>query len=100
MRQDDDARWGNKRNEAASGRGTKGSARLAAALGRIGTARRGAALAPAPFDLKPSNAFEVAVAEQIKAMRQDLDRLEARLWWLFALIVGAAVTNVALSLFS
>lgn len=71
-----------------------GAARLAASMARIRRGRPG----PPPLDLKPCNAFEVAVAEQLRAMRQDLERLEARLWWLFALILGAAVANVVLSL--
>ena len=58
-------------------------------------------LGPAqPLCLDPSNAFEVAVAEQIKALRDDVDELKDRLNWLFGLIVAAAVSNVVLALLS
>ena len=53
---------------------------------------------PTPADLRPCTPFEVAVAEQLKAMREDLDQLQARLWWLFALIIGAAVANLIAAL--
>ena len=77
-----------------------GSQRLASSIARIRARRAKPSTLgqPPPMELKPTNAFEIAVAEQIKAMRQDLDRLEARLWWLFALILGAAVANMVLSL--
>jgi hypothetical protein len=55
---------------------------------------------PYPFTLDPSNAFEVQVAEQIRAMRQDIDELRDRLNWLFGLIIAAAVANVLLALLS
>ena len=54
----------------------------------------------APLSLDPTNPFEVLVAEQIKAMRQDLDRLESRLWWLFGLILAAAAADILTGLFA
>ncbi|MGD8794957.1 MAG: hypothetical protein PVF47_20585 [Anaerolineae bacterium] len=57
-----------------------------------------AARRPPPFTLDPSNAFEVQVAEQIRAMRQDIDELRDRLNWLFGLIIAAAVANVLLAI--
>lgn len=53
---------------------------------------------PPPLEPKPSNAFEVAVAERLKAMQRDIDRIRSRLNWLLTIIVGAAVTNVVLAL--
>jgi hypothetical protein len=38
------------------------------------------------------------IAERLQALRRDVDRLQTRLDWLFALIIGAAVTNVVLAL--
>jgi hypothetical protein len=51
-----------------------------------------------PLDLKPCNAFEVAIAEQLKALRRELDQLATRVNWLLTLIVGAAVTNIVIAL--
>jgi hypothetical protein len=51
-----------------------------------------------PLDLRPSNAFEVAVAEQLKQLRCDIDKLNARLWWLITVVVGLAATNLVLNL--
>ena len=51
-----------------------------------------------PLDLRPTNAFEVAVAEQLKQLRCDIDKLNARLWWLITVVVGLAAANLVLSL--
>jgi hypothetical protein len=53
---------------------------------------------PKPLDLRPSNAFEVAVAEQIKQLRCEIDKLNARLWWLITVVVGLAAANLVLNL--
>ena len=53
---------------------------------------------PAPLEVEPTNPFEIMIAERLQALRRDVDRLQTRLDWLFALIIGAAVTNVILAL--
>jgi hypothetical protein len=53
---------------------------------------------PAPLEAEPTNPFEIMIAERLQALRRDVDRLQTRLDWLFALIIGAAVTNVVLAL--
>ncbi len=45
-----------------------------------------------------ANPFELAVAERLATLKADIDRVESRLNWLFALIIGAAVTNVVIAL--
>jgi len=84
-----------------------GESRLRATLRRLarrvpsaaGTVPESPKVSPAqPLCLDPSNAFEVAVAEQIKALRDDVDELKDRLNWLFGLIIAAAVANVVLAL--
>jgi hypothetical protein len=69
-----------------------GETRLRQALARLRPP------APKPLDLRPSNAFEVAVAEQIKQLRCEIDKLNARLWWLITVVVGLAAANLVLSL--
>ena len=71
-----------------------GEARLRAALHRAYRAQ------PPPLDPKPTNPFELAVAERLKSMQKDIDQIRSRVNWLLALIVGAAATNVVLSLFN
>ncbi len=51
-----------------------------------------------PLDLNPTTPFEVAIAEQLRYLRRDVDKLNSRLNWLFTLIAGAAVTNIVLAL--
>ena len=76
-----------------------GESRLRASLRRLQSRARPPAGPERPrLCLDPSNAFEVAVAEQLKAMRQDIDELRDRLNWLFGLIIAAAVANVVLAL--
>ena len=76
-----------------------GESRLRATLRRLGSKRAAGAVLEGPkLCLDPSNAFEVAVAEQIKALRDDVDELKDRLNWLFGLIIAAAVANVILAL--
>ena len=70
-----------------------GAERLKASVGRH---RRPP---PPPFEPDPNSAWDVAVAERIKSIQQDVAQLRSRLNWLFALILGAAVANVVLSLF-
>ena len=53
---------------------------------------------PVPLEAEPTNPFEIMIAERLQALRRDVDRLQTRLDWLFALIIGAAVTNVVLAL--
>ena len=69
-----------------------GEARLRSAVRRLGRP------APPPLDPRPSNPFEVAVAERLQAMQKELDQIRSRLNWLLTVIVGAAVTNVVLAL--
>ena len=52
-----------------------------------------------PLEPKPSNPFEVAVSERLKAMQEDIEQIRSRLNWLLTIIVGAAATNVLLALF-
>lgn len=52
----------------------------------------------APLEAEPTNPFEIMIAERLQSLRRDVDRLQSRLDWLFALIIGAAVTNVVLAL--
>jgi hypothetical protein len=76
-----------------------GETRLRRALQRLGTKPAAGAMPASPkFCLDPSNPFEVAVAEQIKALREDVDELKDRLNWLFGLIIAAAIANVVLAL--
>ena len=51
-----------------------------------------------PVDLRPTNAFEVAIAERLKALEAELDQLRGRINWLLTVIVGAAVTNIVIAL--
>lgn len=51
-----------------------------------------------PLDLRPTNPFEVAVAERLKALEAELDQLRSRINWLLTVIVGAAITNVVIAL--
>ena len=53
---------------------------------------------PAPLEAEPTNPFEIMIAERLQSLRRDVDRLQTRLDWLFALIIGAAITNVVLAL--
>ena len=53
---------------------------------------------PQPLSLDPTNPFEIVLAEQMRHLRADVDRLNTRLNWLFTLILGAAVTNVILAI--
>lgn len=87
---------GHDRNTGGAAASPKpGESKLKAALRRL----RPAAPPPPPaLDVEPTNAFEVAVAERLERLRDDIDRLQSRLNWLFALIIGAAITNVVLTL--
>ena len=58
--------------------------------------RRGGA-APEPLRLEPTNPFEVAVAEQLRHLRCEVDRLHGRFNWLLTVIVGAALTNIVIA---
>jgi len=51
-----------------------------------------------PVDLRPTNAFEVAIAERMKAMEEEIGELRSRINWLLTVIVGAAVTNIVIAL--
>ena len=54
--------------------------------------------APPALDVRPTNAFEVAVAERLKALEAELDQLRSRINWLLTVIVGAAITNIVIAL--
>ena len=70
-----------------------GDKRLRDSLARL---RRPRGEAP-PLSVAPTTAFDVAMVEQLKALRADVDRLQARVSWLLGLIIAAAVTNVILA---
>jgi hypothetical protein len=72
-----------------------GSQRLKTAVKRL---RRPAATPAPPMKPDPHNAFEVAVAEQIRAIQEDLGQLRSQLNWLLIFIVGAALTNVVITI--
>ena len=73
-----------------------GETRLRATLARVGA--RSPRPDPPPLKPEPTNPFELAVAERLATLKADIDRVESRLNWLFALIIGAAVTNVVIAL--
>ena len=76
---------------------TTGNDRLAATLRTIGRRlRQPAAQAPA-LHVDPSNPFEVAIAERIRALADQVNRLNTMLWWLFTVVVGFALLNIVLS---
>ncbi len=72
---------------------TSGEQRLRQALARL---RRPRPAAP-PLSIEPTNACELAIIEQLRAMRDDVDQLQTRVNWLLGLIIAAAVTNVLLA---
>ena len=74
----------------------RGEERFRAALARLRRMPR----APAALEVEPTNPWEIMIAERLQALRCDVDRLQTRLWWLFALILGAAVANVVMGLLS
>lgn len=67
-----------------------GDSALKAAVARLRHARP----TPPAMTPDPTSAFEVAIAERLKSMQRDLDRLHSRLNWLFCLIIAAALGNV------
>jgi hypothetical protein len=73
-----------------------GESRRRATLARVRA--HGRAPQPPPLKPEPTNAFELAVAERLTSLKCDIDRMENRLNWLFALIIGAAVTNIVIAL--
>jgi hypothetical protein len=74
-------------------RESPGEARLREAVRRL----HGAPDPPA-LDVRPTNPFEVAVAERLKALEAELDQLRSRINWLLTVIVGAAITNIVIAL--
>jgi hypothetical protein len=79
----------------AGDRPKSGSERLAAAIKRM---RSGRPATEPDWKLDPTNAFEVAVAERLKAMQCQIDQLTSRLNWLLTVIIGAALTNLVIAL--
>jgi hypothetical protein len=75
-----------------------GADRLRASLARLHNRAGARQPAPEPLRLDPCSPFEIAVSERLKAMQADLEELRARVNWLLALIVGAAVTNIVIAL--
>jgi hypothetical protein len=81
-----------------------GEAKLRATIARMRKGHpqeghpHGGAPTGAPLRPEPTSAFELAVAERLAALKADVDRVENRLNWLFALIIGAAVTNIVIAL--
>ena len=51
-----------------------------------------------PMELKPGNAFEVAVAEQLRYLQAELEKLRTQLHWLLTVIVGAALLNIVVEI--
>lgn len=52
----------------------------------------------APLRPEPTSAFEVAIAQRLKDLEEEIDRMRAQLNWLFLFIVAAALTNVVVSI--
>ena len=75
-----------------------GEAKLRASIARLRSPVGAAPGGCPPLKPEPTNAFELAVAERLAALKEDVDRVENRLNWLFALIIGAAVTNIVIAL--
>jgi hypothetical protein len=75
-----------------------GESRLRATLARVRVRSPVGAHGGPPLKPEPTNAFELAVAERLTTLKSDIDRVENRLNWLFALIIGAAVTNIVIAL--
>lgn len=76
------------------GRG-EGETRLRRALRRT----RPPAPSPLPpLNPSPTNPFELAIAERIKAMQDQIDLMRAKIDWLLLFIVAAAMTNVVISM--
>lgn len=72
-----------------------GDARLKQAIARL-RSRRPKTLPP--FSPEPSNAFQVAIAERLTALTDEVDRLRSRLNWLLTIIIGAALANTVIAL--
>jgi hypothetical protein len=51
-----------------------------------------------PLRPEPTSAFEVAIAQRLKDLEEEIDRMRAQLNWLFLFIVAAALTNVVVSI--
>lgn len=76
-------------------RGGEGETRLRRALRRT---KPPAASPLPPLNPNPTNAFELAIAERIKAMQDQIDLMRAKIDWLLLFIVAAAMTNVVISM--
>ena len=74
-----------------------GNDRLTATLRTIGRHLRQPANQPPPLRVDPTNPFEVAIAERISALADQVNRLNTMLWWLFTVVVGFALLNIVLS---
>ena len=73
-----------------------GEARLRQVLRKL---RPQPAPPPEPMKPDPTNAFEIAVAERLRALAADVDEIRSRVNWLLLFIVGAAITNVVIAIF-
>jgi hypothetical protein len=70
-----------------------GDAELRRALTRLRRPRAD----PKPLNLSPTTPYEVQLAVEIKALRQELERLHSRLNWLLTVIIGSALANSLLT---
>ena len=69
-------------------------------LTRLKAALRALHTTPGPpaLDLRPTNPFEIQVAERLHSIDAELDQLRTRINWLLTIIVGAAITNIVIAL--
>ena len=51
-----------------------------------------------PLRPEPTNAFEIAIAQRLKDLEEEIDRLRTQLNWLLLFIVAAALSNVVISI--
>ena len=51
-----------------------------------------------PLKPEPTNAFEIAIAQRLEDLEEEIDRLRTQLNWLLLFIVAAALTNVVISI--
>lgn len=106
---DDGGRSPNRPSGAAPGRGgsqtrplptrPSGADRLKATIRRLRvSASPPPHVSAPPLRPEPTNAFEIAIAQRLKDLEEEIDRLRTQLNWLLLFIVAAALTNVVISI--